>query len=218
MPENNNNNNIVVKKPPYKESIGAQFYCFNNPEAGISFDTTKYEETVFKSETAKSATVTENAESTPIYASGKVYDTRNQLAYVDISVEALATDADDLARMRGDKMSTNGLIQSETSPTKPYFAYGKIVLLSGGHFRFDWYPKCQLVENSDEAKTRGENFEEQSDTLTIRAYAFDDEGKYVKNSIDSSSSKFPQGVTEKLFFSKPIITSEDLSSIIPEEA
>ncbi len=211
-------NNIITKKPPYKESIGAQYYCFNKPEAGNDFDTSKYEEKVTKTETVKSVTITENAESTPIYSSGKVYDTRNQLAYVDIAVESLASDADDLAEMRGDKVNTNGLIQGQTSPIKPFFAYGKVVLLSGGNFRYDWYPKCQLIDNSDETKTRGESFEEQNENLTIRAYAFDEEGKLFKNSVDSSSAKFPKGVTEALFFNKPIITPEDLTAITPTGA
>lgn len=209
-------NNIIVKKPPYKESIGAQYYCFNNLEDSSNFDTSKYEEKVNKTDTVKSVTITESAESTPIYASGKVYDTRSQMAYVDIEVESLASDADDLSKMRGDNITSHGLIQGLTSPVKPYFAYGKVVKLSGGHFRLDWYPKCQLIENSDETKTREENFEEQNENLTIRAYAFDEEGKIFKNSIDSSSAKFPKGVTEELFFNKPIITDEDLESIIPE--
>ena len=211
-------NNIVVKKPPYKESIGAQYYCFNNPEDGSTFDSSKYEEKVNRTDTVKSVTITENAESTPIYASGKVYDTRSQLAYVDIEVESLASDADDLSKMRGDKVSENGLIQGQTSPVKPFFAYGKVVKLSGGNYRLDWYPKCQLIENSDETKTREESFEEQNENLTIRAYAFDEEGKFFKNSIDSSSTKFPKGVTEELFFNKPIITEDDLAKIIPPEA
>lgn len=211
-------NNIILKKPPYKESIGAQYYCFNDPEAGNDFDLTKYEKKVNKTETVKSVNITESAESTAIYSSGKVYDTRNQLAYVDIAVEELASDADDLAKMRGDKVNANGLIQAKTAPKKPFFAYGKVVLLSGGHVRYDWYPKCQLIENSDETKTRGENFEEQNENLTIRAYAFDEEGTLVKNSIDSSSSNFPTGVTEALYFNQPIITPEDLTAITPPGA
>ncbi len=216
MPEKNSN--IVVKKPPYKETIGAQYYCFNNPGVGNDFDISKYDEKVNRTDTVKSVNITESAESTPIYASGKVYDTRSLLAYVDIEVESLATDADDLSLMRGDEVNDNGLIQGKTSPQKAFFAYGKVVKLSGGHFRLDWYPKCQLIENTDETKTKGENFEEQNENLIIRAYAFDDEGKFVKNSIDSSTKKFPKGVTEEMFFNKPIITKEDLSAIIPENS
>lgn len=213
MPDSNK---IITKKPPYKESIGAQYYNFNNPTEGQDFDLAAYEEKTTKTETVKSVTVTESSETVPIYSSGKVYDTKNQLAYIDIAVESIASDADDLNRMRGDIVKGNGLIQTQTSAKKPFFAYGKVVLLSGGHSRFDWYPKCQLIENSDETKTRGENFEEQNDNLTIRAYAFDTDGKLFKNSIDSSSSKFPKGVTEEMFFSSPIITEEDLTKIIPE--
>lgn len=208
-------NKIITKKPPYKETIGAQYYTFNNPAEGEDFDVTKYEDKTMKTDTVKSVTVTESSETTPIYASGKVYDTKNQVAYIDIAVEAIASDADDLSKMRGDKVNDNGLIQSQASAKKPFFAYGKVVRLSGGNVRFDWYPKCQLIENSDETKTKGENFEEQNDNLTIRAYAFDEKGELFKNSIDSSSSKFPAGVTEELFFAAPIITPEDLTKIIP---
>lgn len=211
-------NRIVTKKPPYKESIGSQYYVFNNPNEGNDFDTTKYEDDVVKTDTVKSVTITENTENTPIYGSGVVYDTRNQLAYVDIAVESIANDADDLNRMRGDETKANGLIQGKTQGKRPFFAYGKVVKLSNGNVRYDWYPKCQLIENSDETKTRTENFEEQNETLTIRAYAFDEKGEIFKNSIDSTTSKFPTGVTEELFFKKPIITEEDLTAIIPQGA
>lgn len=213
-----NTNKIITKKPPYKESIGAQYYVFNNPDEGDNFDLSKYEEQVTKTETVKTVTITENQENTPIYGSGKVYDTKSQLAYVDIAVEQIASDADDLNRMRGEKVNDNGLIQGRTQGEKPFFAYGKVVKLSGGHQRFDWYPKCQLIENTDETKTKQENFEEQNETLTIRAYAFDDEGHFFKNSIDSSTAKFPKGVTEELFFNAPITSTKDLDAIIPAGA
>ncbi len=203
---------IVTKKPPYKETIGAQYYCFNKPDEGVDFDETKYEDETNKEETVKQVTITENAESAVIMSSGKAYDTRNQTTYVDIEVEKIATDADDLARMRGDLVDTGGLIQTPISSKRPFFAYGKVVELSGNNRRYDWYPKCQLIENTDETKTRGENFEEQTDTLRIRAYAFDKDQKMVKNSVDTSTANFPEGLTEEQFFKKPIITKEDLAS------
>ncbi len=206
---------IITKKPPYKESIGAQYYNFNKPEEGMDFDLTKYEDETIKNESIKTITITESSESTPIYGSGKVYDTRQQTSYIDIEVETLATDIDDLCKMRGDTISEHGLIQDQASGKRPYFAYGKVVLLSNNNKRFDWYPKCQLVDNTDEAKTTEESFSEQSDTLTIRAYAFDEEGKTFKNSIDTSSTKFPKGVTEDLYFKQVITCDEDLVSIIP---
>ena len=207
---------IVTKKPPYKETIGAQYYTFNNPGEGIDFDLTRYEEETNKTETVKSVTITESTESTPIYASGKVYDTKNQIAYTDIEVSSIANDADDLAKMRGDKVNTNGLIQGQAEPKRPFFAYGKVVKLSGDNFRFDWYPKCQLVENSDEASTKEQSFAEQNESLTIRAYAFDEAGKLFKNSIDSSSANFPAGITEEMFFRAPITGPEDLDALIAE--
>ena len=206
---------ITTKKPPIIETIGAQYYCFNKPGEGKDYDSKTYENEVIKAETVKSASVTENVESTPVYGSGKVYDTRSKIAYVDIAVEELAHDADDLNKMRGDLTDESGLIQGVTTPKKPYFAYGKVVKLSGDNFRLDWYPKCQLVENSDEANTSEDSFSEQNSTLTIRAYAFDEEGKIFKNSVDSTSKNFPKGITEDKFFSKVIITKEDLSELNP---
>ena len=79
--------NIITKRPPYKETIGAQNYFFNNPEDKLTFDVSKYEEKVVKTENVKSVNITESTESTPIYASGKVYDTRSLLAYEDIEVD-----------------------------------------------------------------------------------------------------------------------------------
>ncbi len=205
--------NIITKKPPIVETIGAQYYAFNNPDSK-DFDLSKYEEKVVKTETVKSATVTENVESTVIYGSGKAYKTHSQIAYVDIEVESLASDADDLAKMRGDIVSESGLIQTPATPQRPYFAYGKTVELSEGNFRLDWYPKCQLIENSDEAKTREASFAEQNEKLTIRAYAFDEKGKMCKNSVNTSSVKFPEGLTEEMFFNAPVITEEDLKAIV----
>lgn len=209
-----NGSTVVTKKPPIIETIGAQYYAFNNGANG-EYDPSSYEETIVKTETVKSATVTESSESVQIRASGKDYMLKTLLSYVDIEVEELAHDADDLAKMRGDIIDNSGLIQGVTTPEKPFFAYGKVVKLSGGNFRLDWYPKCQLVENSDEANTSESNFSEQNNRLTIRAFAFDSEGKTVKNSVDSTSAKFPTGMTEELFFSKVVITPADLTSLIP---
>ena len=80
-----NANTVVTKKPPIIETIGSQYYSFNNGANG-EFDPANYEDTVVKTETVKSATVTESTESVPVYGSGKVYTTKTQLAYVDIEV------------------------------------------------------------------------------------------------------------------------------------
>lgn len=206
---------ITTKKPMMKETVGAQYYAFNNPAEGVEFDSTKYEENVIKTETVKKVGVTENMESTPVKASGKDYTTVNQTSSIDIAVEVIAVVPSDLKKMRGEKTSKSGLNQSGTSNVRPYFAYGKTVKKIGGGERYEWFPKCQLVENTDDIETKEESFKEQNDTLTIRAYPFDDEGN-IKNYIDTEDESYPKGVTEDMFFAAPIVTDEDLAKIVPE--
>lgn len=201
-----------TKKPMIKESVGAQYYAFNTPDEDGKFNTSAYEETI-KTETVKSIGTTENSDSTTVKASGKDYTTVSQSNNTELEVEVIAFDPDDLARMRGDIVSNSGLISSGRTAERPYFAYGKVVKKVGGGFRYDWYPKCQLVENTDDIATKEESFSEQNDTVTIRAYSFNEYGD-IKNYIDSESSKFPQGITEDKFFNKPIITEDDLASAI----
>lgn len=205
---------ITTKKPMIKETVGAQYYAFNNPAQGVEYDSSSYEENVTKTETVKQIGVTENMESTPVKASGKDYTTVNQTSSIDLAVESVAVVPDDLARMRGENINNGGLITSGSSNKRPYFAYGKVVKKNGGGIRYEWFPKCQLVENTDDIATKEENFSEQNDTLTIRAYPFNDAGD-IKNYVDSEAENFPSTLTEDAFFSKPIINQADLTSVIP---
>ena len=118
--------------------------------------------------------------------------------------------------MRGEDVDDGGLISSGSSTQRPFFAYGKVVKKVGESYRYEWYPKCQLVENTDDISTQEESFSEQNDTVTIRCYAFDDLG-HVRNYVDSDASNFPKGLTEDKFFTKPIITKADLTSAMELE-
>ena len=53
---------ITPKKPPIKESIGAQYICFNQMTEDFDW-TENFETEVEKTETVKSSSVTENGES-----------------------------------------------------------------------------------------------------------------------------------------------------------
>ena len=128
-----------------------------------------------------------------------------------MAIEVVAFPPEDLAKMRADTIGKTGLNRSGRTSRRPFFAFGKVKKMVGGGSEYAWYPKCQLIENTDETKTREESFEEQNDTLTIRAYAFDSTGKIIKNSVDSSSAHYPEGLTEDSFFNAPIITKEDLA-------
>lgn len=197
---------ITSKKPPIKETVGAQYICFAT--AKEEWDGT-FDAEVEKTETVKSVKVTENGESTSVYASGKVYDTDETVSGVDIEVENIAFVTETLAKMRGDVVDEGGLILSGGKGIRPYFAYGKVVIMRGGKARYEWYPKCKLAENSDNANTSEEKFSEQTDTVTIKAYPFNDAGN-VKAMVDSTMTSFPAGLTEDKFFEKPILTKEEL--------
>lgn len=199
---------INTKKPPIKETVGAQYICFNKVDENGDW-TNAYETDVEKMETVKSVKVTENSESTPVFASGKIYDTDENTSGTDIEVENIAFPADTLAKMRGDNVDEGGLILSGGNRRRPYFAYGKIVLLRGGKRRMEWYPKCKLSENSDNTNTSEEKYSEQTDTVTIKAYAFNEEGD-IKAAVDSTMECFPENLTEESFFTKPVLKKEDL--------
>ena len=199
---------ITPKKPPIKETVGAQYICFAT--AKEDWDGT-FDEEIEKTETVKSVKVTENGESVSAYASGKIYDTDETVSGVDIEVENIAFVAETLAKMRGDIVDEGGLVLSGGKGIRPYFAYGKVVIMRGGKARYEWYPKCKLAENSDNANTSEEKFSEQTDTVTIKAYPFNDNGD-IKAMVDSTMASFPVGLTEEKFFAKPILTKDDLKT------
>lgn len=201
---------ITSKRPPRKETVGAQYICFNkgtNGEWGTEFDTE-----VEKTATVKSVKVSENSETTDVYASGEVYDSETTSGATQIEVEAVAFDVDTLAKMRGDKVGTNGSIIKGGNGARPYFAYGKVVKLKGGKVRYEWYPKCKLAENSDEVSTREDKASEMNDTITINAYAFEEDGGKCFM-VDTSSKKSPSALTEEKFFTKPLMKDTDLSTM-----
>ena len=207
---------MKTKRPMMKETVGAQYYAFNTPDEDGNVDYTTYEDTI-KTEVVKQIGTTENGETTTVRASGKDYASFNQVSSTDLKVEVVAFPQEDLARMRGENIATNGLVSSGGTKERPYFAYGKVVKLVGGDVRFDWYPKCQVIENTDDIATSEDSFSEQNDTVTIRAYAFNEKGEN-KNYVDSSITGFPEGLTEEKFFSKPIVTSADLDAVVAESA
>ena len=200
---------IKTKKPAMKETVGAQYVCFdaddNNEYSGV------YEADVEKTEVVKTVKTTVNAETSDAYASGKVYDSDTPTSSIDIETEVIAFPDETLAKMKGDTVDSGGLILSGGNSERPYFAYGKVVKLKHGGYRFEWYPKCRLTENSDDISTSEEKASEQTDTIKIKAYPFDAAGNIVSRVINSTA---PEGLTEEKFFAKPILTKEDLTSAI----
>ncbi len=205
---------ITTKKPMMKETVGGMYYCFNTKEEKADFDIANYEESVSKCNNVKNIGTTENAEATTVRASGADYETINQASSIDMAIEVVAFDVADLAKMRGEDTSDEGgLILSGAPSRRPFFAFGKVVKKVGGGVQYAWYPKCQLIENTDDIATSEDTFSEQNDTVTIRAYAFDDKNQ-KKAYVDSETENFPKGLTEEKFFTKPILTKEDLSAVV----
>lgn len=201
---------IKTKKPPMKQTVGAQYLCFANADESGGYDGT-YEADVEKTEVVKNVKVTENSETSDVYASGKVYDSDTPTSSIDIEVEVIAFPDDTISRMRGDTVGTSGLILSGGNSERPVFGYGKVVLLKDGKCRYEWYPKCKLTENSDDIATSEEKASEQTDTIKIRAYPFDAEGNIVSKVTESTA---PAGLTEEKFFAKPILTDADLTTAV----
>ena len=201
---------ITTKKPKMKETVGALYYAFNTMTENGDFDPEAYESTI-KSEVVKTINTTDNATSTTVRASGKDYETVNQSARVDNEVEVIALDPEDLSTMRGDDIHENGLILSGAPRKRPFFAFGKVVKKVGGAVEYVWYPKSQLVENTDEAATSEEEFSEQNDTVTIRSYAFDEAGN-TSVRVNSEMASFPEGLTEEKFFEAPILDDAGLTA------
>ncbi len=204
---------MKIKKPMIKETVGSLYTAFNTPTKTGEFDPTTYEETS-KSDVVKNIGTTENSEATTVRASGSDYEVVNQTSSIDMAVEVIAFDPSELARMRGDDTSdTGGLILSGAPARRPFFAFGKVVKKVGGGAQYAWYPKCQLVENTDDIATSEDTFSEQNDTITIRAFAFNKDNQ-KKVYVDSETANFPTGLTEEQFFTKPILTKEDLAAAI----
>lgn len=201
---------IKTKRPPMKETVGAQYICFAKETEEGEFDGI-YETDVEKTEVVKTVKATVNADTGDSYASGKVYDSDTPTKSIDIETEVIAIPEDTLAKMKGDSVDAGGLILSGSNSQRPFFAYGKVVKLRHGGYRYEWYPKCKLTENSDDISTSEDKTSEQTDTIKIKAYPFDDAGNIVAKITESSA---PEGMTEDKFFAKPILTKEDLAAAL----
>lgn len=199
---------MTTKKPFIKRSVGAQYTAFNTPGSDGQFDLAAFEKAV-KQEVVKTIGVTENEETNTVTASGKMYATVSQRNGTEIAMDVVAFDPQTLSRMRAET-NTGGLVKSGEGKERPFFAYGYVEKKDAGNYKYIWYPKCQLVSNTKDIADGGESFSEQNDTLTIRAYAFDDLGNdHVY--IDSEFENVPEGITEDKFFAKPITTIEGLT-------
>lgn len=200
---------ITTKKPSYKQTVGAQYVCFDKMDENYDW-AGDWESDVIKTNTVKNVEVADSSSSTPIYASGTQYGQEDDVAYKDITVEVIAFSDQTLAKMKGDTVTESGAIISNRNGIKPYFAYGKVVKLSQGKRRYEWFGKCKLVGITDKTATSTESFSEQTDTITIRAYPLNDGTYGVSTSADV---ELPATVTEDTFFAAPLITEDDYEAL-----
>ena len=202
---------IKNMKPPYKLSVGSLYICF-----ATDIDSGVYDSQTYKLDTVKKVGVTENGSSTPVYASGKKYDTVNSSSGTELAVDQIAFPDELVAKMRGETVSSKyGSVKSGASNERPYFMAGYVEEKSNGVKKFVQYPKCQLTENTNDIETKEDTYKEQSDTYTFSSSAFDSEGN-DKFTIQTDNEKFPEGLTEELFFSKVIRSDDDIDSLITE--
>lgn len=197
---------IVEKKPSRKYTVGAQYIAFDSSATAGEYSG-KFEAEVTKLPTVVSIEVKDESDSYNDFASGQIYDAGTQTAYEEISTENIAFQKVLVEKMRGSKVDENGVIVGGGNGARPYFAYGIVVKSKDNSLDLKWYPKCKLAENTDKSETSEDSDKVQSDTLTIRAYGFDDEdNKYVE-------AEAVEGITEDKFFAAPLLSAADVLAL-----
>ena len=191
---------INEKKPSTKYTVGAQYICFNeDPE----WKADEFEEDVLKLPTVVDINVADNSDSYESYASGAVYESDTIVTYKEISVTQLAFDEATIAKMKGDTIDS-GIIMSGGIKTRPFFGYGVPIIKKDGTKDMRWYPKCKLVDNSDATATSTDSHSDQTDSLTIRAYGFDETQNQEIKVLTAETAN--ASITEAAFFAAPILT------------
>ena len=201
---------ITKKKPPVKQTVGAQYICFNTQDAEGEW-TENFDAAVTKLPTVVDEEVSDSADSYESYASGAVYDSDTDVQYKEIAVTQIAFDDALIAKMRGDT-AEDGVIISGGRRERPYFAYGIPIIKKGFTSVMRWYPKCKLIENSDRTATSADSHSDQTDTITIRAYPYND-NKDIDVSADTSATKFAE-LTEDAFFAAPLLTKAAVDALV----
>ena len=191
---------ITEKRPSTKYTVGAQYICFNEDP---DWDAAEYEADVLKLPTVVDINIADNSDSYESYASGAVYESDTIVTYKEISVTQLAFDEATIAKMKGDTID-GGIIMSGGIKTRPFFAYGVPIIKKDRTMDMRWYPKCKLVDNSDATATSTDSHSDQTDSLTIRAYGFDDTQNQEVKVLTAETAN--AGITEAAFFAAPIMT------------
>lgn len=206
---------MKTKKPKIIETVGALYYAFNIANDKGEFNPKSYGD-IIQSKIIKKISVEPEAETVVVRASGEDYEEISQTSSIGIEIEAVGFDPSDLAKAKGEVIENNGLALGGASNQRPYLAIGVPVKKVGGGITLKWYPKCKLTENSEEVSTSDTSFSEQNPTVNFSAYSFNEHGDKFTY-IDSEFENYPEGMTEEKFFSKVIISKDDITEVLNAE-
>lgn len=200
---------ITEKRPSTKYTVGSQYICFNeNPDWAAA----DFEEDVIKLPTVVDISVSDNSDSYESYASGAVYESDTTVTYKEIGVTQLAFPEDVIAKMKGDTIDS-GIVMSGGIKTRPFFAYGVPIIKKDKTMDMRWYPKCKLVDNSDATATSTDSHSDQTDSLTIRAYGFDDDQNQEVKVLTAETLN--ARITEAAYFAAPVLTVAAAKALRP---
>lgn len=202
---------ITKTTPAIKLTVGSQYICMNTMDSSNNWTST-FSSDVTELPTVVNVEVTDNSDSYEVYASGAVYDSDTPVTSQDISEENVAFPAILLAKLRGETVDS-GVALGGGFGVRPFFAYGMAVKRKDDSWEYRWYPKCKLVDNTDTSETSEASHKDQNETITIRAYGYDDDGHTYIRAITSESGM--SAMTAAAFFATPLLTIADVKAAVP---
>lgn len=203
---------ITKKTPPVKLTVGSQYICMNNMDTDGNW-TEDFAADVTELPTVVSVEVTDNADAYETYASGAVYDADTPITTQEISEENVAFPTILLANMRGEDIDEAGVTMGGGFGSRPYFAYGMAINRKDGSWEYRWYPKCKLIENTDTTETSEDSHKDQNESVTIRAYGFNEKGNTYVRAITSEAGM--SKMTAAAFFAAPLLSIAAVKGALP---
>lgn len=203
---------ITKKTPPVKLTVGSQYICMNTMDTDGNW-TEDFAADVTELPTVVSVEVTDNADAYESYASGAVYDADTPITTQEISEENIAFPTILLANMRGEDIDEAGVTMGGGFGSRPYFAYGMAINRKDGSWEYRWYPKCKLIENTDTNETSEASHKDQNESVTIKAYGFNDKGNTYVRAITSEAGM--SKMTAAAFFAAPLLSIAAVKGALP---
>lgn len=203
---------ITKKTPAVKLTVGSQYICMNDMDEYNGW-TDDYESDVTELPTVVSVEVSDDADSYETYASGAIYDSDTPVMSQQITEENVAFPAMLLATLRGENVDDDGVTMGGGFGVRPYFAYGMAIKRKDNSWEYRWYPKCKLTENGDSTETSEASHKDQNESITIKAYGFNEAGNTFVRAITSESGMAT--MTAEAFFAAPLLTIAAVKAALP---